>query len=552
MKPNDIPTFALVALILVLAWKAPLLGDRWLGAIERFGARLAARKRLAVVIVGLLVIGVRVALLWTLPAPVPAVHDEFSYLLAADTFVHGRLTNPPHPMWIYLDTFHVLQHPTYASMYPPAQGAVLAIGQLLGNPWFGVLLSMGLLFATLLWMLQGWLPPQWALLGAALAFFQFGVFSYWMNSYWGGAVAAIGGALVTGALPRILRRQGLGDALLLGLGAAILANARPFEGALVCLPVGIVLISWLCGRRSPSWRATFPRIVIPIGGILIATAAFALYYNWRVTGNPFLFPHVLDDRLHAVVPNFVGGRIRPMRYLNHQFEVFYNHWSVNKSLYKWADFKAFSLKKLATFQEFFLQWPLPISLAALPWVLLDRRTRFLVAQFALYSVGALMVAWFQPHYAAPAMATFVALVIQMLHHLRQWKFRGRPVGVGLTRALFLLTALSFPVCMMHVMKNPYTDTCLGAGPTGNWSRAAITARLGALPGKYLVIVRYSQQQHNANEEWVYNGANVDESKIVWARYIPEISMQPLLDYFHDRSVWVVDADDSPPRLTPYH
>jgi MFS family permease len=481
---------------------------------------------------------------------VPAVHDEFSYLLAADTFVHGRLTNPPHPMWIYLDTFHVMQHPTYASIYPPAQGAVLAIGQLLGNPWFGVLLSMGLLFATLLWMLQGWLPPQWALLGAALAFFQFGIFSYWMNSYWGGAAGAIGGALVTGALPRVLRRQGLGDALLLGLGAAILANARPFEGALVCLPVGIVLISWLGGRRSPSWRTTFPRIVLPLGGILIVTAAFILFYNWRVTGNALLLPHEVENRMDSI-PNFVGEHVRPMHYLNHQFEVFYNHWTVNQSLYKWEDFPSFSLKKLATFQEFFLQWPLPISFAVLPWVLLDRRIRFLVAQFALYSVGALMVAWFQPHYAAPAMATFVALVIQMLRHLRQWKFRGRPVGVGLTRALFLLTALSFPVCMMHVMKNPYTDTCLGAGPTGNWSRAAITARLGALPGKYLVIVRYSQQQHNANEEWVYNGANVDESKIVWARYIPEISMQPLLDYFHDRSVWVVDADDSPPRLTPY-
>src|SRR5207245_3229300 len=194
---------------------------------EKALSRLARRRGLAVLSVGLLALVLRAALLPILPIPEPAVHDEFGYLLAADTFAHGRLTNPTHPMWVHFETFSVIQRPTYQGYAPATQGLILAAGQIItGHPFWGVWLSVGVMCSAICWMLQGWLPAGWALLGGFLAVLRFGVLGYWANSYWGGAAGAIGGALVIGALPRITHFLRLRHAIAMGVGLAILANSR--------------------------------------------------------------------------------------------------------------------------------------------------------------------------------------------------------------------------------------------------------------------------------------------------------------------------------------
>ena len=85
-----------------------------------------------------------------------------------------------------------------------------------------------------------------------------------------------------------------------------------------------------------------------------------------------------------------------------------------------------------------------------------------------------------------------------------------------------------------------------------WSirRGQIVKQLESRPGDDLVIVRYSPE-HNPHHEWVYNAADIDHSKIVWAREIPGLDLAPLLDYFRGRKVWVIEPDSSNIQLQPY-
>src|SRR6266568_3736253 len=134
--------FLLVLAAVALAFTLPTLGSRGFLILEENFREIARRRGLAVVFAGLFAVLLRVALLPVLPVPIPSNPDEFSHLLVADTFAHGRVANPTSPMWVHFETVHVNQVPTYSSMMFPAQGLVLAAGEKVGHPFFGVLLSL--------------------------------------------------------------------------------------------------------------------------------------------------------------------------------------------------------------------------------------------------------------------------------------------------------------------------------------------------------------------------------------------------------------------------
>ena len=239
----------------------------------------------------LIPIALRLLLLPHHPVPTPNVYDEFSHLLVADTLLHFRLANPPHPMHRFFETFFVLQQPTYSSIYPIGQGLLLAVGRLVsGIPWTGVLLSTGALCALSYWMLCAYVSPVWSLLGGMLAICQFGPLNLWMNCYWGGSLPAAAGCLVFGTLPRLkLNRKR--DALLLGIGFALHLLTRPFETVILAL---CVLLFFLFFARKLSRRLLLA--LVPLSIALLVT----VLQNHQVTGRWTELPEQLSQFQYGV------------------------------------------------------------------------------------------------------------------------------------------------------------------------------------------------------------------------------------------------------------
>jgi hypothetical protein len=511
-------------------------------------ARLARRKTLACIAVGACTLALRIAIIPWWGVPQPMWHDEFSFLLAADTFAHGRLTNPMHPMWIHFEAFHIIQQPTYMSMYPPGQGLMLAAGQLIGHPWIGQLITTALMCALLCWMLQAWLPPTWALLGATLAMLQVGILSYWMNSYFGTSLPALGGVLVLGALPRIQRYARVRDAVLMGLGLAILANTRPYEGLVFSLPIAAAMLVWIFESRKISRAAIFCRVVMPLFLILTATGAAMGYYFWRVTGNAFEMPYQVDRQTYAMAPYFVWQKPRPEPVYHHrEMREFYVNWELRdfqrgRSVLGFLRRVGYKARILWTF---YVGPVFTLPLLAFPCILRDRRMKFPLMLAGVVVIGILIETWTLDHYVAPALGLFYLLLMQCMRHLRLFRWRGKGVGHGLARMVPIVCVAMLVLRVSAVA----SGTQIEPWQRGNLQRNAIVNQLQNMAGKHLVIVHYGPN-HNPHIDWIANRADIDASKIVWARDMGEQN-QELLQYFKDRQAWLVDADDKSPELQPY-
>lgn len=514
--------------------------SHWIPEITGGIGRLAGRGALCFGFLTLAPILIRLMVLPWWPAPLPQVHDEFSHLLAADTLGSGRATNPPHAFWRHLETNYVLSVPTYTSKYQPGIGASMALGKrLTGHPWAGVLLVTGLFCGATYWMLLGWLPAHWALVGGVLATINFGVFHPWVESYWGGGVAALGGAVMFGALARLWQSAAPRYAVILVAAWGLVWFTRPYEAA-ICAILLVPLIVYPFRQRSLAAMATALAPAVTTG---LVVAALFFYYNWRVTGSSWVMPYQLYQKQYGVPQNFlwqplVTGPIPDKKNMADIYEWQKERYLENKTPVSFIRTSAQYLNRLWVFYGGYVGRGIPLLLLLWPplWRT-DRRIPLLLGMLAAAYAASLLYPFRQPQYLAHYASLWLLLILLALRTLWRWRWRTHPVGAVVVTAL-LSTSWLQKLQATDPVEYPW-----------HVARAAIQSTLEKTADKHLILVHYSST-HNPFQEWVYNAADIDNSPVVWAQPIDAASDAALIRYFAGRKVWSLQADDSNRKLTP--
>ncbi len=487
--------------------------------------------------IAVLVLGGVAGVALTRELPLPNVHDEFAYLLQAETFASGRLANPAHPLWQHFETFHVVQQPSYASKYQPAQGGILAIGTLLGHPIFGAWLAVALMAASVTWMLMQWVPTRWALLGGVLFGLKLGVAGYWGHSYWGGALAATGGALLFGAVRAFVETPKTTLAVVAAAGLVLLANTRPFEGFLLALAAAVILLVGT-RRNGVPMQTVLRRGVVPVlvlGGL---GAGWMAYYNWRVTGHALRLPHVHYAQSYMMAPEFFWAEPKPNPgYRNAEMERWQTEYALPRH-YAMQDPVEFVKRSSRASLRYLIQFVgiLALSLVFLrgalkdPWVAVALGVGGSLGFIVLFTPA-------HPHYLAPALGLLAVVIVASL---RAGAIRGGRSSRFVQALIVLSIAGSIAAAVVPPVPNENTF---------QMQRRAILDQLEQSKGPHLVVVSYGPR-HYVHHEWVYNAADIDAASIVWARDMgPEANLD-LLSYYPGRRVWLLNEDDGA-TLAPY-
>ena len=547
----------MIEAMMTLAIILPLIGEpaRHRKQPFRFGRTLslvAGHSKGSILVVFILATLACLLQLAVFGIPQPIAHDEFSNLLAAETFASCRLTNPTHALWEHFETFHELQRPHYVSMYPPGQGLILAAGKrLFGNPIAGVVLCGVTLCALICWALQSIVPSQWAFVGGLIAIIKIAVLNYWTMSYWGGALAAIGGCLVLGAAVRCVKQPSWLYGITIAGGILIIANTRPYEGLFFCAGA-LVAAGTLVAKQHLRLRALSGAAAA--GTLVLLTGLAGMgYLNWRITGNPFLRPYDLNREMYAIVPHFWWQHVASKTpiYHNEQMRAFYVAWEpVYGEVNSAAQLVGRWVLDGITNWQFYIGPALAVPFFWAFPMMRERRMGLMALPLAAIAIPVLLVRWpISPHYVAPATGCIYGVTIQGLRRLRAWR-RPNQLGRRLVRALLLVVVLTVPVRFtVELHRTGSVSNPLADGPP--FFRNQVTETLHLMGGHHLVFVKYSPG-HDPGREWVFNHADIDASETVWARYLDGNSNSALLRYFANRKAWVLEPDTDPIFLKPYY
>ena len=352
-----------------------------------------------------------------------------------------------------------------------------------------------------------------------------------------------------GSVRRLIRRRLVTASVTLALGCGVLANSRPFEGLLLSLSIGVILIIWIIRKKGPPFLITLSRVFLPAFGLLTLITVGMAYYNFRVTNHPLRLPYQVYETTYAAVPLFLWQKPRPEPTYRHQIMFDYQI-TQTMAVYEFQrSIRGFGLKMLfyvsLVIKDLFNVYAIPFigvfgTLSVHAWR--NQWAGFTIMTFFFVSASVLSGTYFSPHYFSPIVSLNYFFVLTAM---RLCLWRDQKAGKFF---MWFIPLLALCVAGGSLYVSVHQEPSSVAG----FQRARLLQQLERENGKHLIIVNYGPA-HSVHHEWVYNEANIDNSKVVWARKMDRSQDCRLIEHFSERRIWSLelDGDQSRAKLVPY-
>jgi hypothetical protein len=176
------------------------------------------------------------------------------------------------------------------------------------------------------------------------------------------------------------------------------------------------------------------------------------------------------------------------------------------------------------------------------------RVRMVVIVGGVCAFGFLLQKYSQAHYLAPLTGIILLLAMFGLRLIRAANIRGNDIGLYLMSCIVVISVGAAALDMKRAIVNRYSPNAPPSPLDFRWEAEKSLSETGGL---HLIIVRY-RANHNPHVEFVYNGPDIDDQKVVWAFDRGSIANQDLLRYYRGRQFWLLDADTLNLRIDHYN
>jgi hypothetical protein len=332
---------------------------------------------------------------------------------------------------------------------------------------------------------------------------------------------------------------------------------RQFESLFLFASVALFFAPLLRHRAElrPLWK-TLPDTAI----VLVPFVALILFQNRAVTGSWTMLPEALSQSQYGVPAALTfEPQATPHRDLTPQQEMDYRmQRGFRGEKPETVTTYLLRLEYRVRYYRFFFLAPLYLALVAFLFRLREYRFLWVAMTAALFALGTNFFPAFQVHYVAGIACLFVLMTVTGLETLGRVTIGGLPAGPDAMRLVAGLCAAHFLFWYgLHLVDR--WDVSTAMRPYETWDainhgnperRVYVNRKLAAIPGKLLVFVRYLPR-HIFQDEWVYNAADIDGARVVFARDLGTEENEQLRQYFPDRAVWLLEPDYPAPQVTRF-